>query len=99
MILKNITITNATAEYGGAIYNKGTLTITNSTLNNNNARSGGAIENVGTLTVTYSTLNNNKAENGGAIDNTKEKYFDIIGCNFTQNHATERGGAIYSPGI
>ena len=123
MILKNITITNATAEYGGAIYNKGTLTVTNSTLNNNKAKwggaiynkgtltvtnstlnnnkaevYGGAIENDGTLTVTYSTLNNNKANEGGAIDSNIKKYFDIVGCNFTKNHATECGGAIYSYG-
>ena len=123
MILKNMTITNAKAEEGGAIYNKGTLAVTYSTLNNNTAKWGGVIyNNKGTLTITNSTLNNNNAiyggaiinwekltiqdttlqkntaYDGGAIDNFEEKYFDIIGCNFTQNHATEHGGAIYSPG-
>ncbi|RAP45668.1 MAG: hypothetical protein BZ135_05195 [Methanosphaera sp. rholeuAM6] len=76
------------------------LVLKNITITNGLTINGGAIENYGTLTVTYSTLNNNKANDwGGAIDNNNGEYFDIIGCNFTKNHATERGGAIFSSGF
>ena len=67
LVLKNITITNAKAIRGGAIYNDGNLTITGSTLNNNTATGdddiafGGAIFNNGTLTITDSILINNTA--------------------------------------
>ncbi|MBE6486929.1 MAG: hypothetical protein E7Z85_08835 [Methanosphaera stadtmanae] len=68
LVLKNITITNAEAEDGGAIYNEGNLTIIDSTLINNQATSGGAIYNsYGNLTITDTTLNNNTAKDGGAI--------------------------------
>ena len=73
LVLKNITITNCTTTgSGGAIYNRGNLTLVESTLKDNNANShGGAILNTGTLIVTNSsTLENNKAEKyGGAIFN------------------------------
>ena len=46
VIIKNIILKNGFAERGGAIYNRGELTITESTLNNNTAKwSGGAIYN------------------------------------------------------
>ncbi|MDO5824999.1 MAG: hypothetical protein Q4Q22_01320, partial [Methanosphaera sp.] len=103
LVLKNITITNGLAGYGGAIRNYGNLTVVHSTLKNNKAnQDGGAIYNNGaTLTVTNSTLNNNTAIGyGGAIyrANGNRRYFDVIGCNFTQNHAYY-GAAIYSGGF
>src|SRR5271156_3012236 len=56
---------------GGAIYNNGTLTVTNSTLSGNQVTNvnfgrgiGGAIYNNGTLTVTDSTLSGNQATGG-----------------------------------
>ena len=71
MVLKNITIINAKADYGGAIENRGTLTVIQSTLANNTAKeNAGAIESMGTLTVIESTLANNTATgDGGAINN------------------------------
>ncbi len=71
LVLKNITITNARSQEGGAIYNKGNLTIIDSTLTNNQATAtessehaiaeGGAIYNKGNLTIIKSTLTNNQA--------------------------------------
>ena len=59
---------------GGAIYNNGTLIITNTTLNNNTADykgdgCGGAIYNRANLTIINATLNNNIGVAGGAILN------------------------------
>ncbi|MBR3214394.1 MAG: Ig-like domain repeat protein, partial [Methanosphaera sp.] len=83
LILKNITITNASAEEGGAIANKGILNITGSNFTNNTADSyGGAIENYGNLTITGSNFTNNTADSyGGAIENggnltITDSYFD-----------------------
>ena len=65
LVLKNITITNAQAEQGGAIYNEGTLTITDSTFINNQATGEysypeGPYGNIETICDTY----------GGAIYNS-----------------------------
>ncbi|WP_323737527.1 hypothetical protein PXD04_11475 (plasmid) [Methanosphaera sp. ISO3-F5] len=98
MILKNITITNATSSYGGAIDNNdGTLTVSNSTFNNNQAGLGGTISNyVGTLTVSNSTFNNNQAtKDGGAIHNYYAT-LTVSNSTFNNNQATKNGGAIYN---
>ena len=73
--LENLTITggNAASEgTGGAIFNSGTLTLTNSTLSGNSANDGGGILNysTATLTLTNSTLSGNSAFDGGGIANT-----------------------------
>jgi len=48
---------------GGAVYNKGTMSITDSTFSANSARrEGGAIKNEGSLTITDSTFTGNAAE-------------------------------------
>ena len=55
---------------GGAIWNRGTLNVTNSTLSNNNASTGKAIYNdYGTLTVTGTTFSNNTGNGDGVIGN------------------------------
>ena len=97
--IKNIKIINCYSNYGrGAIYNYGTLTITNSTLNNNAAEYGGAIYNDydSTIIINNSTLNNNTATwNGGAIYN---HYGTLTITNSTLNNNTAEysGGAIYN---
>ncbi len=96
MVLKNINIINAQSDEGGAIYNYGTLTITNSTLANNSGKDGGAIYNRGTLNIINSTLNNNKASGlGGAIRNTVT--LNIINSTLINNNANN-GGAIHNHG-
>ncbi|MEE1117270.1 MAG: hypothetical protein VZR33_06100 [Methanosphaera sp.] len=97
LILKNITITNATVDGdGGAIYNNnGNLTVTNSTFQNNHADHGGAIYNYfGDLTVSGSTFQNNTAiyGEGGAIRNFYAT-MTVTGSTF-QNNIASLGGAI-----
>src|SRR5271155_1187730 len=92
---------------GGAIYNNGTLTVTNSTLSGNQATGGsqgigvgGAIWSEGTLTVTDSTLSGNQATGGsqgglgfgGAIFNAGTG--TVTDSTFSGNQATVGGGAI-----
>jgi hypothetical protein len=67
----------APADYGGGIYNVGTLTVSHSTLSANSAfssepmsaRGGGIYNASGALTVTDSTLSSNSANSGGGIFN------------------------------
>ena len=72
--INNLTILNGKngiSGDGGAIYNQGTLSVTNTTFNNNTVTNeGGAIYNSATLNLTNITFNNNTAiYNGGAIYN------------------------------
>lgn len=77
---------------GGAIINKGILTVENSNFRGNTASDGGAIFNWGSLTVNGSTFTGNTAEGcGGAIYAVGDS--TIIDSIFTKNTATY-GGAI-----
>ena len=77
--ISGLTITNGNSggDYGGGIYNQGTLTVTNSTLSGNSAGAGGGggIMNDGrfgsaaTMTITNSTLSGNSATYGGGMYN------------------------------
>jgi len=72
LTINNSTLSNNSAEFGGAISNQfGIVTINNSTLSNNfAANSGGGIINGGSLTITNSTLSQNSTlDSGGAISN------------------------------
>ena len=81
---------------GGAIFNRGTLTLNNSTLSGNSASDdGGAIFNLGTLTVSTSTLSGNSvSDNGGAIDNRST--LTVSNSRLTGNSANTDGGAIFN---
>ena len=94
----NLTLTNGTASYGGAISNYGSLATTNITFSGNSANGGGAIFNYGALTVSKCTFSGNTATGGGAIYN----YGTLTASksNFTGDIATDYGGgAIYNEGI
>ncbi len=77
LTLKNLTLVNGSADYGGAIYNNGTLNVDNCTFTGNSATvMGGAICNIGKCTVNSSNfINNAAAVRGGAIYNY---YGDLI---------------------
>ena len=83
---------------GGAIYNRGTTSITDSTFTGNEAKYGGAIYNDrGTATITDSTFTGNSANYyGGAIYNSGTA--TITDSTFTGNSANYDGGAIYNSG-
>ena len=65
--LKNVTLVNGVADYGGAIANAGNLTLVDVTLKNNLAMtSGGAVANKGALTVEDSLIAGNGAMDSGS---------------------------------
>jgi hypothetical protein len=107
--LAHLTLSGGSAANGGAIYNNGTLTVTDSTLSGNAAAggAGGAIyqNTSGVATITNSVLTDNLTDggNGGAIASVSAM-LTIAGSNFSGNAATGssgdegRGGAVYSSG-
>jgi predicted outer membrane repeat protein len=98
--VQNLTIANSKSASlaGGAIYNGGTLTVTNSTFSGNSAIVGGGIYNGGgTLTVTNSTFSGNSADNGGGINNNSGGTLTVTNSTFSGN-SSPFGGGIYTGG-
>lgn len=100
LILNKVTLSNGLAAvanngFGGAIYNLGSLTITNSKLVDNHAlEQGGAIKNInGTVVeISDSEFNNNVADgDGGAIDSQGGPITLIKNTIFKQNLASSGG--------
>jgi CSLREA domain-containing protein len=88
---------------GGAIVNRGSLTLDGCVLSDNAATgNGGAVRNSGQLTIDESTLAANSALNGGAIHNTGA--LDVSGSTFRGNFTggiapfAGGGGAILNSG-
>src|SRR5689334_18749957 len=102
--LKDLTIAhgNGFGGSGGAIDNKGRLTITNTTfICNAVSDSGGAIENEnsGTLTVTDSTFSNNHGSNGGGGGGiANEGTLTVTNSTFSGNGDVSSGGGIANGG-
>ena len=91
--LTGVTISGGTATSGGAVDNKGDLTLSNDTLSNNTAATGGAVTNEasGTLTVLDSTFSSNTATTtGGAIAN--EGTATLTNTTISLNTAPQGGG-------
>jgi hypothetical protein len=95
--LRSLTVSDGSNIVGGAIFNAGTLKVTNSTFSGNRATTGGAIENAGTLEVTNSTFFGNTATGGGAIENAGGGTLKVTNSTFSGNRATT-GGAIENAG-
>jgi uncharacterized repeat protein (TIGR01451 family) len=83
---------------GGAIYNRGTLSVQRTNLDHDTATRGGGIFNDGTLTVDDSTLHDDAASGkGGAIYNGSHGSTTIANSTFANNSAAN-GGAIDNEG-
>ena len=83
------------AQGGGAIFSRGTLSVTGSTFTDNfspsaTGTSGGAIDSSGALTVTTSTFAGNSAQEGGGI--LSQLTATVKNSTFTRNKATIFGG-------
>jgi predicted outer membrane repeat protein len=107
--LAGLTLTGGNGDTGGAIYNRGALTLNNVTVTGNSLddNSFGAVGagayNTGLLTVVDSTFDSNTADTGsntgGAIYNFTSGTLVVSGSTFTNNTATSNGGAIYNANV
>ncbi len=98
LTLNNVVIRNGnagSADYGGGIYNDGTVVLHNSTVSGNTALSGGAIYNTGTLTVSHSTISGNSATSGGGIYNIGGLVV-LINSTLANNSASTVAGGLYN---
>lgn len=91
---------NYAGSWGGAVlvYMTGSVTINGGVFKNNEAAYGGAIASIDRpITIKNATFEGNKATYGGAVlnyDYYGGTTFTIDKCNFYNNSATTRGGAI-----
>ena len=99
LTLDKLTVRNGRAPSGGALINRGTVSISNSAIDSNQATGaagGGAIANLapGSLTISSTSFTGNTAPAGpgGAIRN--ETTLNITSTDFTNNNAGTIGGAI-----
>ena len=100
--LTNATLINGKADKGGAIYNDGSLTLSDVKLSDNAADSyGGAVFNNGELVVGNSVFDSNDIVNrgsasvdygGAAIYNWKEGTLKVTNSNFTNNIKNYKNG-------
>ena len=100
--LTNATLINGKADNGGAIYNDGSLTLSDVKLSDNAADSyGGAVFNNGHLVVGNSVFDSNDIVNrgsasvdygGAAIYNWKEGTLKVTNSNFTNNIKNYKNG-------
>ncbi|MGH7129467.1 MAG: choice-of-anchor Q domain-containing protein, partial [Planctomycetaceae bacterium] len=99
--LVNITVTNGVANDGGAIRNRGMLTVTGGAIRDSHATFlGGGLFNDGDATLTGAQITGNSSDfRGGGVYN-----FDAAGANvlvitnatLDDNHSAARGGGIYN---
>jgi CSLREA domain-containing protein len=100
------TVSANTADYGGGIYNMGTLTVTNGSTvggagagNTATSGGGGIFNNAFATTVDASTIGANTADDGGGIYNTGTLTVtngSTIGGIGVANTASDKGGGIYN---
>ena len=103
MTINSSTLANnqSQANTGGAIENRGALTLNSVTLQNNTAFGlGGAVNSPGSLTANNSTFSGNKAESGGAlyINTASTRTATITGSSFTGNQAVATAGGVEDSG-
>jgi predicted outer membrane repeat protein len=110
LTLDDVNFTNgggSSEDYGGAIYNHGTLTVNGGTFSDNrDGEYGGAIDSYAaglsdaSLTVSDAYFTGNGGEYGGAIENGIDSRATISHSTFGQNSTPgEYGGAIENDGL
>jgi len=78
--------------FGGGLYNSGTLSVSESTFTGNAGGAGGGIFNYGTLTVSNSAVSGNTAGLGGGICNWLAAALTVSNSTLSGNSASDGGG-------
>jgi len=97
--LRGFTLVNGHARSGGALFNKGILTLESLEIRDSRADyDGGAIYNEGVMTITGIRLQGNTARRrGGAIANGRTLV--LVGGDFRDNRALGEGGGFYNESL
>ncbi|KAA0139974.1 hypothetical protein FYZ48_08595 [Gimesia chilikensis] len=98
LTLEDVEIKNSLANRGGALFNSGTVIMTDSFFHNNTAiADGGAIFNndPGVLSIALSEISYNDAENGGGIYNSTGGTLEVTDTTIDSNTATVAGGGVF----
>ncbi len=104
VMLNNLTITDGyeSDDYGGALYNRGTLTLNYCTVSNSTAAAGyegGGLYNInGTVYVNESTFSNDTGGDGGGIYNEGTATLNDSTFNGDSAGSSYNGGGIYNDG-
>lgn len=85
---------------GGVTFNNSTVTVSQCRFENNHSESGGAVKIIsGNATISGSRFEMNGSPEGGAVyilnDSATLSQINILGCQFIQNDAWNRGGAFF----
>ena len=98
--IDSLTITNGSADFGGGIFNNGSLILNNCTLTGNQASGGGGggggLFNAATATVRNCTFTANEGDVGGAVLNVGTLI--LSDSTLSGNDASVTAGGIYSSG-
>ena len=90
--------TNVAEEYGGGLYNEGTMVISQTSILTNTAmQGGGGVENRGSLRVDAATFSGNATQNlgGGGFAN-RDGSVDVTHSHLSDNQAATHGGGIWN---
>ncbi len=97
----NIVRNNTAGDYGGGIYNNGTLTIEECIIDNNTAdcawgEGGGGIANGGSLTIINSVISNNSSSwhGGGIMNISGDASLTVLNSKIIDNTADQGGGGL-----
>ncbi len=97
--LSGLTITNGNGRKGGALYNTGTVTLTDCTISGNSADYGGGVDNyAGTATLTGCTISGNSAGFAGGAVYCKLGTTTLTDCTISGNSATQECGGVTNGG-
>ena len=92
VVLYRVTVAGNFCNFGGGVFNIGTLRVTNSTFTRNASTGGGAVLNCGTLAVVNSTFSGNHADESGGAVQVSGGSAKILCSTFTANDAARAGG-------
>jgi len=97
--ISGVTLTNGKATAGGAVFNSGTLVLSNDIVTGNNGGSccsngGGGVYNNGQLTLTNSIVSSNSASIGGGLTNDSSGTLVLTNVTVSGNSAGGGGGGI-----
>jgi CSLREA domain-containing protein len=85
-------------QFGGGIYNSGTLTLNASTISGNSVNYGGGLHNDGVITLNNSTVSANSATNsGGGIYSAETGTVTLNSSTVSDNSAVDGGGIVHRP--